>query len=56
MKHRLSNRMKAVMAEQTIAHALRGIQEAIAPDNLLPTADREVPLTEDSVFYNTLVG
>ena len=33
MNHRLSNRTGAEVAAQTMAHALRGIQEAIEPDN-----------------------
>ena len=50
MKRRLSNKAKAALAEQTIAHALRGIQEAIDPDNILPAAEQESLLAENYVL------
>ena len=38
---------KARIAEQIIRNALTGIQETLNPDNYLPAAEKETPLTED---------
>lgn len=44
------NMTKARIAEQTIQNTLTGIQETLNPDNYLPAAEKETPLSEDYVL------
>lgn len=44
------NRTKERIAEQTIQNTLTGIQETLNPDNYLPAAEKETPLSEDYVL------
>ena len=44
------NMTKARIAEQTVQHALAGIQEAVILNPSLPEAEQEIPLTENFVL------
>ena len=44
------NMTKAGIAEQTVQHALAGIQEAVTLNPSLPEAEQETPLTEHYVL------
>ena len=47
---RQDNITKARIAEQTVQHALAGIQEAVTLNPSLPEAEQETPLTENFVL------
>ena len=47
---RQDNITKARIAEQTVQHALAGIQEAVTLNPSLPEAEQETPLTEHYVL------
>ena len=47
---RQDNMTKTRIAEQTVQHALAGIQEAVTLNPSLPEAEQETPLTEHYVL------
>ena len=47
---RQDNITKARIAEQTVQHALAGIQEAVTLNPSLPEAEQETPLTKNYVL------